>query len=64
MEDAGYVFVDGRPNGGWTRKLNLGDGRVSFEDMISPEFFELEREAIFRLGSTNEVDRIRFTLTV
>lgn len=48
MEDAGFIFVDGRPTEGWTKKLNMDDELVSFEDMISPEFFELEREAIFR----------------
>lgn len=39
-----------RPEAGtWTEHYPaLGTGRVSFEDSISPEFFECEREAIFR----------------
>ncbi|MEM6583942.1 MAG: aromatic ring-hydroxylating dioxygenase subunit alpha [Pseudomonadota bacterium] len=42
------IFKSGRPDEGWTKKYELGDDLVSYEDMISPEFFELEREAIFR----------------
>lgn len=34
--------------GTWTEHYpGLGTGRVSFEDSISPAFYELEREAIF-----------------
>jgi phenylpropionate dioxygenase-like ring-hydroxylating dioxygenase large terminal subunit len=36
------------PPGGWTRNAGLGTEDISFEDSISPEFFELEREAVFR----------------
>jgi Rieske 2Fe-2S family protein len=33
----------------WTRRYaELGTGSISFEDSISPEFYELEREAIFK----------------
>ena len=42
------IFKSGRPDEGWTKMHNLSDDLVSYEDMISPEFFELEREAIFR----------------
>ena len=35
--------------GSWTQHYpELGTGLVSYEDSISPEFFELEREAIFK----------------
>ena len=34
--------------GSWTEHYpELGTGPVSYEDSISPEFYELEREAIF-----------------
>jgi phenylpropionate dioxygenase-like ring-hydroxylating dioxygenase large terminal subunit len=32
----------------WTDRYQLGHAYTSFEDMISPSFFELEREAVFR----------------
>jgi phenylpropionate dioxygenase-like ring-hydroxylating dioxygenase large terminal subunit len=35
--------------GSWTKAYpDLGTGLISYEDSISPEFYELEREAIFR----------------
>ena len=38
----------------WTgRHPELGTGPVSYEDSISPEFFELEREAIFKRAWLN-----------
>ena len=40
--------------GTWTEHYpDLGTGPVSFEDSISPEFYELEREAIFRQAWLN-----------
>ena len=41
--------------GSWTEHYpELGTGPISYEDSISPEFYELEREAIFeRPGSTS-----------
>ena len=37
------------PEGSWTQHYpELGTGLVSYEDSISPEFYELEREAIFK----------------
>ena len=40
--------------GTWTEHHpELGTGNVSFEDSISPEFFELERDAIFRRAWLN-----------
>src|SRR5438093_5995739 len=36
-------------NGSWTEQYpDLGTGFISYEDSISPEFYELEREAIFK----------------
>jgi phenylpropionate dioxygenase-like ring-hydroxylating dioxygenase large terminal subunit len=34
--------------GSWTEHYGLGTGPVSYEDSISPEYYELEREAIFK----------------
>ena len=42
------------PEGNWTQHYpELGTGPVSYEDSISPEFFELEREAIFKRAWLN-----------
>ncbi len=42
------------PEGTWTEHHpELGTGPVRFEDSISPEFFELEREAIFKRAWLN-----------
>jgi phenylpropionate dioxygenase-like ring-hydroxylating dioxygenase large terminal subunit len=42
------------PEGTWTEHYpELGTGRVSFDDSVSPEFFELERDAIFRRAWLN-----------
>lgn len=48
------------PEGGWTRQAGLGTEDISFEDSYSPEFFEDEREAVFRrswlnIGRTDEI---------
>jgi phenylpropionate dioxygenase-like ring-hydroxylating dioxygenase large terminal subunit len=38
-----------KPDGGsWTEHFGLDTGPVSYEDSISPEHYELERDAIFR----------------
>ena len=34
--------------GSWTEHYGLGTGPISYEDSISPEHYELERDAIFR----------------
>src|SRR5437867_9396509 len=34
--------------GSWTEHYHLDTGPVSYEDSISPEIYELERDAIFR----------------
>ena len=37
------------PEGSWTEHYpQLGTGPVSFQDSISPEFYEDEREAVFK----------------
>lgn len=36
------------PEGSWTEHFALGTEAVSYDDSISPAFFELERDAIFR----------------
>ena len=47
------------PEGSWTQHYpELGTGLVSYEDSISPEFYELEREAIFRnVGRIEQLSR-------
>jgi phenylpropionate dioxygenase-like ring-hydroxylating dioxygenase large terminal subunit len=50
--------------GSWTEHYpDLGTGLVDYEDSISPEFYELEREAIFRhtwlnVGRVEQVPRV------
>jgi phenylpropionate dioxygenase-like ring-hydroxylating dioxygenase large terminal subunit len=39
--------------GSWTQHYGLGTEPMSYEDSISPEFFELEREAIFKRAWLN-----------
>ena len=41
------------PEGSWTEHYELGTEPMSYEDSISPEFFELEREAIFKRAWLN-----------
>ena len=36
------------PEGSWTAHYGLGTEPISYEDSVSPEFFEREREAIFK----------------
>lgn len=51
------------PEGSWTEHYpELGTGPVSFADSTSPEFFELEREAVFKrawlnIGRIEEIPR-------
>src|SRR6185503_10107764 len=48
--------------GSWTRHYpQLGTEPVSYEDSISPEFYELEREAIFKRAWLNvgRVEQLR-----
>ena len=43
------VMYDKPQVGSWTAQYpELGTGPISYEDSISPQFYELEREAIFR----------------
>ena len=41
------------PEGSWTEHFQLGTEPISYEDSISPEFYELEREAIFKRAWLN-----------
>lgn len=41
------------PEGSWTAHFGLGTEPMSYEDSISPEFWELERDAIFRRAWLN-----------
>jgi phenylpropionate dioxygenase-like ring-hydroxylating dioxygenase large terminal subunit len=46
--------VEKPPEGSWTAHYpELGTGPISYEDSISPEFYELEREAIFKRSWLN-----------
>ena len=35
------------PEGSWTEHFGLDTGPITFEDSISPEYFDVEREAVF-----------------
>jgi Rieske 2Fe-2S family protein len=39
--------------GSWTEHFGLGTEPISYEDSISPEFYELEREAVFKRAWLN-----------
>ena len=39
--------------GSWTEHFHLGTEPISYEDSISPEFYELEREAVFKRAWLN-----------
>jgi glycine betaine catabolism A len=39
--------------GSWTEHYGLGTEQTTYEDVISPEFYELEREAVFRKAWLN-----------
>ena len=41
------IFSSSTPAEGWTASLGLDTGLISYRDMISPEFYELEREGHF-----------------
>ena len=52
-----------KPDGSWTEHFELGTDPVSYEDSISPEHFDLEREAIFRrtwlnVGRVEDVPKV------
>ena len=42
------IFTEKKPDQKWTDLLGLDRAPVSLEDTISPEFYEHEREAVFR----------------
>jgi phenylpropionate dioxygenase-like ring-hydroxylating dioxygenase large terminal subunit len=49
--------------GSWTEHYGLGTGPVSYEDSVSPEHYELERDAIFRrtwlnVGRVEQVPKV------
>jgi phenylpropionate dioxygenase-like ring-hydroxylating dioxygenase large terminal subunit len=52
------------PEGSWTEHYpELGTGPISFADCVSPEFYELERDAVFRrawlnVGRTEDLPRV------
>ena len=39
--------------GSWTEHFGLGTEPLSYEDSISPAFYELERDAIFKRAWLN-----------
>ena len=41
------------PEGSWTEHFGLDTAPVSYEDSVSPAFYELEREAIFKRAWLN-----------
>ena len=49
--------------GSWTKHFGLDTAPVSYEDSISPEHYELEREAIFKktwlnVGRVEQIPKI------
>lgn len=61
-EAAGIQTFEKPPVGSWTEAFGLGTGLVSYEDSFSPEFYELEKKAVFRrswlnIGRVEEVPR-------
>lgn len=55
-------FDNSVPKEGWTQHLGLDSDLVNFQDMISPQFFEYEREAIFQpawhyIGRADSISR-------
>lgn len=47
-EAAGIEVFPKPASGSWTEALGLDTGPVSFRDSFDPEFYELEKEAVFR----------------
>ena len=47
-EAAGIQSFEKPSAGSWTEAFGLGTGKVSFKDCYDPEFYELEKEAVFR----------------
>jgi phenylpropionate dioxygenase-like ring-hydroxylating dioxygenase large terminal subunit len=47
-EAAGIQSFEKPAPGSWTEAFGLGTGPVSFKDCYDPEFYELEKEAVFR----------------
>jgi Rieske 2Fe-2S family protein len=41
------------PEGSWTQSFGLDTGPVSYDDSISPEYYERERDAVFRRAWLN-----------
>ena len=41
------------PEGSWTEHFDLGTEPMNYDDSISQEFFELEREAVFKRAWLN-----------
>src|SRR6185437_15633781 len=41
------------PEGSWTEHFDLGTEPLNYEDSISQEFFDLEREAVFKRAWLN-----------
>jgi phenylpropionate dioxygenase-like ring-hydroxylating dioxygenase large terminal subunit len=52
-EAAGIQHFEKPAPGSWTESFGLGTGPVSFRDSFDPEFFELEKEAVFRRSWLN-----------
>jgi phenylpropionate dioxygenase-like ring-hydroxylating dioxygenase large terminal subunit len=52
-EAAGIQVFEKPPVGSWTEAFGLDTGPVSFKGAYDPEFFELEKEAVFRRSWLN-----------
>ena len=52
-EAAGIQIFEKPAPGSWTEALGLDTGAMSFEDSFDPEFYEDEKEAVFRRNWLN-----------
>src|SRR3974377_1008713 len=62
-EAAGIQEFEKPAPGTWTEAFGLGTGPVSFADSYDPEFYELEKEAVFKrswlnVGRVEELPRL------
>jgi phenylpropionate dioxygenase-like ring-hydroxylating dioxygenase large terminal subunit len=53
VEAAGIQQHEKPAEGSWTRAMGFDTGPVSFKDTYDPEFYELEKEAVFRRSWLN-----------
>lgn len=53
VEVSGIEIFEKPPVGSWTEAFGLDTGPIGLEDSFSPEFYQLEKEAVFRRSWLN-----------